>query len=376
MKQFNRFTLIIVMALLAGLLAGCDEDKKPATPAPPTLDGKSGAIVNLPELPTATPAVVGGSQNIAARPNTNPTATQNSTATPVIATGTEAPINLPALPPPTPTPFPTPAEKIPVVGTNTPVDFSGKGKVLQLQFYSKIIRQNVPYIIYLPYGYDTSQKRYPVLYMLHGFSGDIKEWMDYGLLSRFDELISTGKVKPFIIVLPWGAQEYWMDHPNNGEQWGDYTAHEVVDHIDGNYRTIPLKESRALGGLSMGANGALQIAMNYPNIFGVIGAHSPTMRRYAEKLPWWGDQEWYDQHDPVTMVKTNQYISQVKLWVDIGTNDTAWRPRALELKQNLLDRKINFTWNDFDGGHDGSYWATHVPDYLSWYSSVLAFSLQ
>jgi enterochelin esterase-like enzyme len=147
----------------------------------------------------------------------------------------------------------------------------------------------------------------------------------------------------------------------------------VVAHVDGNYRTIPLKQSRGIGGLSMGANGALQVAMNYPDIFGVVGAHSPTMRTYSEKLPWWGDETWFAQHDPATMVKTNQYIAQVKLWIDIGTEDTVWRPRALELKQNLLDRKINFTWKDFPGGHIGEYWAAHILDYLDWYNNSLSF---
>ena len=127
-------------------------------------------------------------------------------------------------------------------------------------------------------------------------------------------------------MLPCGEQYYWVDQDNNGPKWGAYMAQEVVAHIDGNYRTIPLKESRAIGGLSMGANGALQVSMNYPNIFGVVGAHSPTMRAYdqGQGLTWWGSMAWWQAHDPETMAKTNQYITQVKLWIDDADGDTIW----------------------------------------------------
>ncbi len=357
-------------ALLAGLVAACGDAAPTVTKM--ELEDSKGAIVSLPDIPTSVPTIV---------PATNAPAAA-LTATPVRVAGldggglvgaTPVPPTVKPVVTPTPTPYPTPALKIPPLGAPKTVDFSGKGQVLEVEFHSTLLNKDVQYRIYLPQEYATSQKRYPVLYMLHGYSGKIDEWMWYGLLDRFDEMINTRQVKPFIIVLPFGDQEYWMDHPDNGPAWGEYVAHEVVDHIDGNYRTLPFKESRAIGGLSMGGNGALQVSMNYPNIFGVIGAHSPTMRTYDQKIPWWGDEDWFLKHDPVAMVKTNQYISQVKLWIDIGSDDKTWRPRALELKQNLLDRKIAFKWTDFPGDHNAEYWTAHVPDYLSWYNSVLVF---
>ncbi|HEX2913247.1 MAG TPA: alpha/beta hydrolase-fold protein [Chloroflexia bacterium] len=279
-------------------------------------------------------------------------------------------------PTPTSTPvpsYPKPSQEIPLVGQPTPVTFTGKGQLSDRTFFSTLLNKNMSYRIYLPPGYDSSQQRYPVLYMLHGYSGKDEEWTWYNLPTTVDSMITSGKAKPFIVVMPTGEQEYWMDHPNDGPKWAEYVAKEVVDYIDGNYRTIPLKESRAIGGLSMGGNGALQISMNYPGIFGVVGAHSPTMRTYAQKLPWWGDESWFAQNDPIQLAKTSDYIGQVKLWIDIGLNDQTWRPRALELKQVLEDRHISFTWTDYPGDHVPQYWTDHVGDYLTWYAANLDF---
>jgi enterochelin esterase-like enzyme len=262
------------------------------------------------------------------------------------------------------------------VGDPVVVDFKGQGQVVKRQFYSPDLQKNVSYEIYLPKEYATSgTKRYPVLYMLHGVSGQIDEWNWYGLMARADELISNGQIRPFLIVLPEGDQEYWVDHPDNGPKWGDYTAHEVVDHIDGNYRTIPLPASRAVGGLSMGSTGALQLAMNYPGIFGVLGAHSPAMRTYAQKVPWWGDQDWFDHMDPVTLAKTSAVdaLRNMKVWIDVGASDTAWKARVLELKQALEDQHVPFTYTEWPGDHNAEYWTAHVVDYLNWYNSALSF---
>ena len=358
-KNYKNLSLLALVLIFTALLAGCGDGDilnlgvQAAT---------TGTTSTDPTNPTSAAITTTGAISTTGKTTPNPTLantpTPKSTSTPV---------------PPTATPYPTPKLNIPLVGTPVAVEFTGKGQVTERQFYSPDLKKNVSYRIYLPQRYSSSQTRYPTLYMLHGFSGKIDEWMWYGIMGRVDDLISSGKIKPLLIVLPEGDQEYWVDHPNDGPRWGDYTAHEVVDHIDGNYRTIPLKESRALGGLSMGSTGALQIAMNYPGIFGVVGAHSPAMRTYAQKLPWWGDQDWYDHIDPVTLARTSNALYDVKLWIDAGTEDSAWRARDLELKQILEDRKIPFTWTEWPGNHEASYWTAHMVEYLNFYASAISY---
>ncbi len=367
-KRIRFLSLGLLLAVLSPMLVACgDEVVSQAITTPgAAINATSGSqIVNVPVVGTI------NSSSEVARPSA--TATTGGT---VASRATARPPTAPPPPTavPTPTPYPTPALKIPFEGAPKAVpEFKGQGQVTERQFQSKLLNQVVPYRIYLPAEYDKTQKRYPVLYMLHGFSGKDDEWMWYGLFDRLDEMIASGKIKPFIVVLPWGNQEYWVDHPDNGPRWGEYTAREVVAHIDGNFRTIPLKESRAIGGLSMGGNGALQVTMSYPNVFGVVGAHSPTMRTFDQKIPWWGDQAWFDRYDPITQAKTNPYLPTVKLWIDIGLDDKAWRARALELKSVLESRKINFTWDESPGDHNDMYWKANVPDYLTFYAGALDF---
>ncbi len=375
MKQVNYLWWPVLLCGLGLLLAACGYDSQLEVSRPTDQ-------ANIVSLPTPSTRQIGQRPQNTPDPGLvpspslpPPTPTIQPTPTEVLPTATALPTSPPKqTPTPTLVTYPKPALNIAQVGPTRPVpEYSGTGEVTERDFYSPLLKKIEPYRIYLPANYHTSQERYPVLYMLHGYSGKVDEWMWYGIFDRYEELLAKNQVKSYIIVLPCGEQEYWVDHPNDGLRWGDYMAHEVVAHIDGNYRTIPLKESRAIGGLSMGGNGALQIAMNYPDIFGIVGAHSPTMRTFDQKIPWWGDLNWFLAHDPVAMVKTNQSITQVKLWVDDGNDDKVWRPRVLQMKQNLDDRKINYVWQSWAGDHDASYWRAHVADYLQWYNGVLDF---
>jgi enterochelin esterase-like enzyme len=256
----------------------------------------------------------------------------------------------------------------------TPIAFNGKGTVEDGHFYSPILNRVMPYRIYMPPNYATSNQRYPVLYMLHGLSGSYLEWIDYKLLDTVDALITQGKIKPIIIVLPSGDQEYWVDHANGGPQWGEYVVHDVVGYIDASYRTIPNRDNRAIGGHSMGGHGSLQLAFNHPEIFSVVGAHSPTLRTKEQAAPYFGDETYYEAHDPVSLAKSlpEATLKSLKIWVDIGTQDNTWRPRAEELDQILTARGIPHQFNIWEGGHEGAYWISHVAQYLQFYADNLA----
>ncbi len=305
-----------------------------------------------------------------------PIITTDASATKIIApTSTPEATNTPkpaATPQPTATAAPVPTATPVQVSSPTPIAFKGKGTVIDRKFYSPILKRQMPYRIYLPAGYQTSQQRYPVLYMLHGLSGSYLEWIDYKLLDTADSMMSQGTIKQMIIVLPSGDQEYWVDHANNGPQYGTYVVQDVVGHIDATYRTLANRENRAIGGHSMGGHGALQLAFNHPDVFSVAGAHSPTLRTKAEAQPFFGDDAFYAVHDPVSLARTAANLGSLKIWLDIGTLDKGWRPRVEELDQNLTQRGIAHEWHLFEGDHAGDYWTQHVPDYMKFYSNGLA----
>ncbi|HJX93118.1 MAG TPA: alpha/beta hydrolase-fold protein [Pyrinomonadaceae bacterium] len=121
-----------------------------------------------------------------------------------------------------------------------------------------------PIYVYLPPGYQSSTKRFPTLYLLHGFISTSKVWVDgsyqgFNIQSSMDELIKAGKVREMIIVAANGFNAYggsfYTNSPVTGN-WEDFITHDLVSNIDTNYRTIARAESRGIAGHSMGGYGA------------------------------------------------------------------------------------------------------------------------
>ena len=139
-------------------------------------------------------------------------------------------------------------------------------------------------VVYLPPTYDTSPaKRYPTLYLLHGFISTNKAWttnayQGMSLPSLMDEMIRRGVTREMIVVAPngWNAYKgaFYTNSVVNGN-WEDYIYHDLVQTIDERYRTIARPESRGIAGHSMGGYGAVTLAMKHPDVFSVVYALSP-----------------------------------------------------------------------------------------------------
>ncbi|HEV2125414.1 MAG TPA: alpha/beta hydrolase-fold protein, partial [Chloroflexota bacterium] len=238
-------------------------------------------------------------------------------------------------------------------------------------FYSQTLGREMPHRVYLPPDYaaeDRSGQRYPVLYLLHGMGGRYDEWSGYGVEEVANQLLSEGKFAHTIIVMPQGGLGYWMEQ-EGGTNWGDYVARDVVAHIDATYRTVARREARAIGGLSMGAHGALQLSLNHSDVFGIAGAHSPSIRTAESAPAFMGKGDGFARRDPISLVENGQIANPPQIWIDTGTNDS-WRPSAEAIHQALVDRGWAHEWHVYPGEHDGWYWGDHIWDYLPYYSTA------
>lgn len=207
--------------------------------------------------------------------------------------------------------------------------------------------------------------------MLHGLGGDYTEWAGYGIFAQAERLIEDGTIAPMLIVLPEGDGSYWMDHADGGPRWGAYVADELVGEIDSRYRTLADRAHRAIGGNSMGAHGALQISLNHPAVFGVTGAHSPTLRGRDTMPAYAGDEEHFGKYDPVTLVSHKPEVARtLRLWLDIGDGDY-WTGTITAFHAQLESAGIRHEFAIFPGVHDDAYWTTNVPRYLRFYAEAM-----
>ena len=134
------------------------------------------------------------------------------------------------------------------------------------------------YSVLLPPSYGTSDKRYPVVYVLHWYTG--KNYSMVGpMLAPYMTLLREGKVQEMIFVFPdasnkLGGSQY-LSSPTIGD-YETYLTQELVDLVDATYRTIPDRSSRGVTGCSMGGDGSMGLALKYPNVFSVAAPASGT----------------------------------------------------------------------------------------------------
>ena len=132
--------------------------------------------------------------------------------------------------------------------------------------------------VYLPPSYDFTEKRYPVIYVLHGFGGDSNS-LTRKMKSAMDRMILREEIQEAIAVFVDGSNRFggsqYLSSPTIGD-YETYVRRDLVNFIDRQYRTIPHRDSRGITGFSMGAYGAMHLSLKYPEVFGVVVAQAST----------------------------------------------------------------------------------------------------
>lgn len=218
--------------------------------------------------------------------------------------------------------------------------------------------------VYLPKDYYQTDRRYPVLYLLHGASGTELSWITRGnILQTVDRLTSEGELEPTIIVLP-NTNQYDNDkdyghgrRKNMAEGFVDLNGvvesgfiTDIVNPVDSLFRTIPEKNSRALAGLSFGALQTIHISASYPDKFGYLGMFSPVAEAFFKIHPY---SKFYTHLKKKLAV---QFADPPRLyWLMTGNIDIFF-PR-LESYMSYLRRK-GYVFESYItvGGHNWRNW--------------------
>ncbi|MBQ2482119.1 MAG: esterase family protein, partial [Bacteroidales bacterium] len=146
-------------------------------------------------------------------------------------------------------------------------------KVVTDSIYSKTLNFTHKYNVYLPDGYDRSDKKYPVVYLLHGMYGGYSDWQEMGKMKLVaDELISSGEACEMVIVMPnagdWDIYKVQNGYYNiPGWNYEDFFFKEFMPEVEKKYRVLGDKGHRAIMGLSMGGGGSVVYCQKHPDMF-------------------------------------------------------------------------------------------------------------
>ncbi len=262
------------------------------------------------------------------------------------------------------------------------------GKVMDnLSMTSKILKMDRKYAIYLPPDYETSQRSYPVLYLLHGGGDDQTGWVQFGeVLHIADEAINQGKATPMIVVMPdanTGQRGYFNDI--KGEWlYEDFFFQEFVPFIEKQYRIKGEKRYRAVAGLSMGGGGTFMYALHHPEMFSSAcplsastGALSLEQARknYVERgITNVTDAEieaYYKRHSVLPLLDSipDDQKKAVRWYIDCGDDDFLYEGNSL-VHIAMRKKEIPHEFRIRDGGHTWTYWRESFPEVLAFISEA------
>jgi S-formylglutathione hydrolase FrmB len=204
---------------------------------------------------------------------------------------------------------------------------------------SAVLGHPVNVCVSLPPSYASSQKRFPTLYFLHGLFEDERSWSDRGGLYILQDLWSKGQAGEFIVVLPDGGKTFYINSFDGHERYEDFFISELVPWVDRKFRTLAAPPARGISGTSMGGFGALHLAMEHPDVFGSVSAHSAALiPKIPNPLPSegrWGfyarvlqapfgsplNTEYFDRNNPLTLAGEPGRFRELKLYFDCGESD-------------------------------------------------------
>jgi S-formylglutathione hydrolase FrmB len=255
---------------------------------------------------------------------------------------------------------------------------------------STILGKDVKYCIYLPSDYETSNRNYPILYLLHGYSDDDTGWLQFGEVDRIaSESIANGDAAPMVIAMPDGGVSWYINSSDGKVKYEDFFVNEFMLAIEKMYRVRANKRYRAIAGLSMGGYGTLVMALKHPDLFSSAAPLSAAVFNETDVINTPEDRwnavfgvlygkdlkgkdrmtEHLKNNSPLDIVgkKSLADLSKVKYYIDCGDDDFLIKGN-MDLHAALTDKKVPHEFRVRDGGHTWSYWRTALPEVLKFVS--------
>lgn len=249
---------------------------------------------------------------------------------------------------------------------------------------SKILKMDRKYAIYLPADYETSQRSYPVLYLLHGAGDDQSGWVQFGEVKNIaDKAIAEGKCTAMIIVMPDGntGQRGYFNSPKGDWNYEDFFFQEFIPTIEKTYRIRTEKRYRAISGLSMGGGGTFMYALHHPELFSAACPLSASTgpismeeaaARWEKQYPGISKEDmtkYFGRHSALELIKSmpDDQKKAVRWYIDCGDDDFLYEGNSL-VHIAMRKKEIPHEYRVREGGHTWTYWRESLPEVLDFVS--------
>ncbi|HXB94843.1 MAG TPA: alpha/beta hydrolase family protein [Puia sp.] len=248
--------------------------------------------------------------------------------------------------------------------------FAGQADTILV--HSPSMNKDIKCVVIIPENQPDAHARWPVIYLLHGHSGNYAQWP-----STAPQLKQQADNLGILFVCPDGGYDSWyFDSPVDPSiRYETFMTRELIPYIDTHYRTMADRAHRAITGLSMGGHGALYLAIRHKDLFGAAGATSggvdfrPFPNNWGIKKDL-GDYATHQAEWEAHTVIGNLdllHVGDLAIFFDCGVDDFFLTVNR-NLHQRLLEKKIDHDYVERPGGHNGAYWQNSI-DY-----QVLFFS--
>lgn len=274
-------------------------------------------------------------------------------------------------PPVVPTAIPAPrlsdAEIAQLVAEPTPTSCGSlTGRLVTETVPSAALGVNLPVHVYLPPCYDGERRIYPVIYLFRGTDG-YGNWVRNGLPEVADLQIGLGLLPPFVAVMPAtdesSANGGKFRYSSRGDgSWEGFIVNELLPAIESKYSVWQTPAGRAIGGVSRGAYWSIEIAFQRPDLFGIVGGHSPAIT--SDLLI--GTPAGFSM---LSMARSIDEIRKQRIHLDAGDRDWA-QSGVRKLSGDLSAAGVAYTTSTGQGIHADAYWKSRMTDYLAFYTAT------
>jgi S-formylglutathione hydrolase FrmB len=217
--------------------------------------------------------------------------------------------------------------------------------------------------VYLPPGYASHpHERYPVLYLLHGIPGRPLAFIQTVRMGVVEDTLTTlGRAQPLILVMPFGSTGTFTDK-EWANAWGTFVTRDVVHYVDAHYRTLPARAARAIGGLSEGGYGAINLALRHPHMFSVVESWSGYEKPDPLRSIFGAHLQLLARNDP--MLDLPRVAPELRrlhtyFWFYSGTEDR-FRAQNHAFARALSRFRIPNRFFLSQGGHNWALWRRHA----------------